>query len=140
MQGAIDNVISKLSAQGVHVERKKLVDLYLEKMQDPHCDQLVAEMAAAGIEKAVLLLPDFTFALRDSALTIAEMFERHRAILARRLDTFLSSTSDSTPPCDTSTPATSRWLARARLTARRVTARRSAARIRRRVVPIPCAL
>jgi predicted TIM-barrel fold metal-dependent hydrolase len=89
IEGAIDNMSLALSAQGINASRVKLLDLYLEKLQDHNCDRLAAEMAEAGIEKAVLLLPDFTFALRDSSLTIAEMIERHRLLLEKRPDAFL---------------------------------------------------
>lgn len=89
IEGIIDNTLGALSAQGVRAQRHKLFDLFLTKMQDPHCDELAADMVEAGIEKAVLLLPDLTYALRDAHLTIAEMFDRHREILARRPDTFL---------------------------------------------------
>jgi len=89
IEGMIDNALGALSAQGIRAERRKLFDLYLAKMQDPYCDELAAEMAAAGIDKAVLLLPDLTYALRDTKLTIAEMFDRHREIMTRRPSTFL---------------------------------------------------
>src|SRR5207244_5356608 len=72
-----------LVAQGVPVTRQKLAAIYRQKLQDPLCDALVAEMDAAGIAKSVLLIPDFTLALKDCALTIEEAYERHRAVLAR---------------------------------------------------------
>lgn len=83
IEGVIDNMLGALAAQGLQPTRQKLLDLYLGNMQDHHCDQLAAEMVEAGIESAILLLPDFTYALKDSPLTIEEMFERHRAILQR---------------------------------------------------------
>jgi predicted TIM-barrel fold metal-dependent hydrolase len=88
IEGVVDNSLATLSAQGLQVERQKLLDLYLARMNDPHCDQLVAEMAEANIKQAILLLPDLTYALRNSPLTIEEMFERHREILEKRPGTF----------------------------------------------------
>lgn len=88
IEGVIDNVAAALAAQGLRPDRNKLLSLYLDKMKDPDCDELVAEMDQAGIEKAVLLLPDFTYALKDSSLTISEMFDRHRAVLQARPDKF----------------------------------------------------
>lgn len=88
LEGVIDNVLSALAAQGLRPDRNNLLKLYLEKMQDPDCDELIAEMAEAGIEKAVLLLPDFTYALKDSTLTISEMFDKHHALLQRHPDKF----------------------------------------------------
>ena len=81
--GAIDNMFALLVAQGVPVTREKLAAIYRQKLQDPLCDALVAEMDAAGIAKSILLIPDFTLALKDCALTIEEAYERHRAVLAR---------------------------------------------------------
>jgi predicted TIM-barrel fold metal-dependent hydrolase len=88
IEGVIDNVLAALAAQGLRPDRNNLLKLYLDKMQDPDCHELVAEMAEAGIEKAVLLLPDFTYALKDSTLTISEMFDRHRALLQRHPEKF----------------------------------------------------
>ncbi len=81
--GAIDNMASALAAQGIPVAPGKLINLYRQKMQDPLCDALVAEMAEAGISKSVLLAADFTYALKDCALTIEESFARHREVLVR---------------------------------------------------------
>jgi uncharacterized protein len=83
VRGAAENAILALHAQGARISRTRMIEMYLAKLQDPHCDELIAEMDAAGIERAVLLLPDFTAALRDCELTIAEMFAEHRAILDR---------------------------------------------------------
>jgi hypothetical protein len=81
VEGVVGNTLAALAARGLRPDRGQLLELYLAKMQDHGCEQLAAEMDGAGIERAVLLLPDFTYALKDSPLTIAEMFERHRAIL-----------------------------------------------------------
>jgi predicted TIM-barrel fold metal-dependent hydrolase len=88
LQGSIDNVIAKLEAEGVRPNRSKVLEFYLSFMQDHNCDQLAAEMEASGIDRTVLLLPDFTYALRDCTLTIAEMFDRHRRILQARPQKF----------------------------------------------------
>jgi hypothetical protein len=53
IEGVVDNSLATLSAQGLEVERQKLLDLYLARMNDPHCDQLVAEMAEANIKQAI---------------------------------------------------------------------------------------
>lgn len=88
IEGVIDNVLSALAAQGLRPDRNTLLKLYLDKMQDPDCHELVSEMAEAGIEKAVLLLPDFTYALKDSTITISEMIDRHHALLQLHPDKF----------------------------------------------------
>jgi len=83
IDGAIDNMVSALSAQGIPVAAGKLANLYRQKMQDPHCDALVREMSESGVSKSFLLAADFTYALKDCALNIEEIFSRHRDVLAR---------------------------------------------------------
>lgn len=83
MDGAINNMVSALSAQGIRVTASKLANLYCQKMQDPLCDALVAEMAESGVSRSILLAPDFTYALKDCSLNIQESFSRHRDVLAR---------------------------------------------------------
>jgi predicted TIM-barrel fold metal-dependent hydrolase len=68
--------------------KKKVTNLFLSRFQDPFCDQLVEQMDGAGIDHAVLLLADFTYALRDSKLTIAEMLARHIAVSRRHPNRF----------------------------------------------------
>ncbi|HEU5414187.1 MAG TPA: amidohydrolase family protein [Candidatus Angelobacter sp.] len=83
IEGSIANMTAALTAQGVPVNNKKLMTMFLSKMQDPLCDALVAEMADAGIVKSILLIADFTYALKDCVLTIEESFHKHREVLAR---------------------------------------------------------
>jgi predicted TIM-barrel fold metal-dependent hydrolase len=83
IEGSITNMASSFSAQGVSVTAKKLIDIFMSKMQDPLCDGLIAEMKEAGICKSILLIPDFTYALKDCKLTIEESYLKHREVLAR---------------------------------------------------------
>src|SRR5947208_4795325 len=83
IEGSVANMVAAVSAQGVPVTAKKLTTLFMNKMQDPLCDGLVAEMADAGISKSVLLIADFTYALKDCVLTIEESFQKHREVLLR---------------------------------------------------------
>jgi uncharacterized protein len=83
IEASIANMVASLSAQGVPVTAKKLTNMFLSKMQDPLADGLVAEMEEGGISKSVLLIPDFTFALKDCKLTIEESFKRHCEVLRR---------------------------------------------------------
>ena len=83
IEGSVRNMVAAFSASGLPVTTKKLMDMFDQKMQDPLCDGLVAEMSAAGISKSVLLIADFTFALKDCVLTIEEMFHKHREVLSR---------------------------------------------------------
>jgi predicted TIM-barrel fold metal-dependent hydrolase len=88
IMGVVENLALGLQVQGVHVPANRLLDMYLQKLQDPLCDALVAEMDEAGISKSILLIPDFTFALKDCALTIEESFLKHREVLARHPNRF----------------------------------------------------
>ncbi|WP_158623802.1 amidohydrolase family protein [Corallococcus llansteffanensis] len=83
VEGVISNMMVALLAQGVRASARQLAAMYHQKMQDPLCDQLVAEMAEAGISKSILLVPDFTYALKDCELTIEESFLKHRDVLLR---------------------------------------------------------
>lgn len=83
IEGVIDNMLAAMAAQGLKPPRRKLTDVYLQNLQDPECSELVSQMDQAGVDKAVLLLPDFTYVFRKTRLTIAEMFERHSRILKK---------------------------------------------------------
>jgi uncharacterized protein len=82
-RGAISNVIAAFSARNMRESADRLIAMYQERMRDPSCDTLVEEMDRAGIGKSVLLAADFTYALKDCALTIEEMYARHRSVLLR---------------------------------------------------------
>jgi len=81
--GVIDNITVALEARGMPVSKAKVAKLYAGTLQDPLCDQLVAEMDEAGISEAVLLIPDFTHALPDSTHTIEELIDHHRLVRDR---------------------------------------------------------
>src|SRR5438034_856078 len=86
--GAVANMMSVLTAQGVKATSSQLAEMYYQKMQDPLCDALVAEMEDAGISKSILLIADFTYAMKDCSLTIEESFHKHREVLAKHLGKF----------------------------------------------------
>jgi predicted TIM-barrel fold metal-dependent hydrolase len=83
IEGVAANMAVRMAAEGIEVPAAKLADLYADKLRDHQCDDLVAEMTAAGISKAVLLIPDFTYALRDCQLTIEESFVKHYQAMQR---------------------------------------------------------
>jgi len=83
IEGSVANMVRALEAQGLPVSARKLTNMFLSKMQDPLCDSLVGEMEAAGISKTVLLIADFTYALKDCILTIEESYNKHREVLLR---------------------------------------------------------
>lgn len=83
VDGIVENIELALAAQGISAARSKLRDLFLAKFNDPLCDELVAEMDAAGIDQSVLLAADFTYALKGSRLTIAEILAHHHVVQQR---------------------------------------------------------
>jgi predicted TIM-barrel fold metal-dependent hydrolase len=83
IDGAMSNLAVALTAQGIRVNEAKLSAMYRQKLQDPLCDALVAEQAEAGVSKSILLAADFSYVLKDCALTVEESFHKHREVLAR---------------------------------------------------------
>ena len=81
IRGAASNTHAMMAATGVSVSLASVLDRFLAQMQDHRADNMVAEMDAAGIAKAVLLCPDFSYALPDCALTAEEALLQHREIL-----------------------------------------------------------
>jgi predicted TIM-barrel fold metal-dependent hydrolase len=88
IEGSVANMVAAFSANGLPVTAKKLMAMFDQKMQDPLCDALVTEMSSAGVSKSVLLIADFSFALKDCVLTIEESFQKHRKVLERHPDKF----------------------------------------------------
>jgi predicted TIM-barrel fold metal-dependent hydrolase len=81
--GVVANMELALASQGIRAKPNKLRALYLAKFQDPLCDELVSEMDAASIDQSVLLAADFTYALKDSRLTIEEILQHHQTVYQR---------------------------------------------------------
>lgn len=81
--GVVDNMTLSLESRGLPLTRDKVARMHQGTLQDPLCDELVREMDNAGIAEAVLLLPDFTYALRDSTHSIEELIDHHRLVRER---------------------------------------------------------
>jgi predicted TIM-barrel fold metal-dependent hydrolase len=86
--GAASNTHAMMVASGSSRSLASVEARFLAEMQDHRADALVAEMDAAGIDRTVLLCPDFSFALPDCALTAEEALLEHRAILRRHRGRF----------------------------------------------------
>lgn len=82
-EGIVDNMVEQAHLSPVPLSRARLMDSLLTIYQDHDASIQVREMDKLGVEKAVLLLPDFTFALKRNELTIEEMYLEHRTILER---------------------------------------------------------
>jgi len=87
-EGVVQNLLVRASAQGIAVSPARMRDVVYKTLNDADCDELQQQMNAAGIAHTVLLLPDFTYALKGSSLTIAEQIERHERVLRRHRGRF----------------------------------------------------
>src|SRR5437763_16164413 len=61
--GAVANMMSVLTAQGVKATSSHIAELYYQKMQDPLYDALYADIEKAGIFISILILSDFSIAM-----------------------------------------------------------------------------
>ncbi|HWM01649.1 MAG TPA: amidohydrolase family protein [Actinophytocola sp.] len=78
----VGNVRARLGAHGRAPAATRLLDAYTAQHADHDADGLVRELDAAGVAKAVLLVPDFGLRL-DCPLEPRAMAERHHAIRLR---------------------------------------------------------
>jgi predicted TIM-barrel fold metal-dependent hydrolase len=74
VNSTIDNVVLSIG-RGGEAARRLARGLSERLLGDRYCDQLVAELDAAGVDRAVLIVPDLTFALPDCPLSIAEQLK-----------------------------------------------------------------
>ena len=82
VEGVAQNVHRRLSARGAAPDADRIANGYRAQHQDHLADGLVAEMDRAGIDRSVLLVPDFSLRMA-CPLTPAEMAERHHRIRLR---------------------------------------------------------
>lgn len=76
------NVIHRLEAMGQKVSRQRIADRVHSLYQDHDGDRLVEEMDAAGVDRAVLIVPDFTHVAKCK-VNAAELAEVHDRICRR---------------------------------------------------------
>ncbi len=82
-EGTAKNMAVSMESKGLLVNKEKIIRLQSSTMKDHYCDQMVEEMTMAGVDEAVLLLPDFTYALPGDEMTISDMIDHHRDVLNR---------------------------------------------------------
>lgn len=83
VEGLAANAQLAIEAQGVPSSRDKIYQMFLTRFQDQYCDELVAEMDAAGIERSVLLAADFTYAVKDTRMSVDAMLAHHKTVMDR---------------------------------------------------------
>lgn len=79
-EGIAANMVEGMRTMGVVPSRQSVLDRILRQNQDHEGDLLIQEMDKSGVEHAVLLAPDFTYAL-ESTWTISDIAQAHRNIL-----------------------------------------------------------
>ncbi|MGD2088857.1 MAG: amidohydrolase family protein [Candidatus Aminicenantes bacterium] len=84
----IDNMYSAVSKYAPTVKRETIADTYKKNLSDHECDELIKEMNQSGVEQTILLLPDFTYQLKDTPHNIDEMIENHVRVLEKYPDRF----------------------------------------------------
>lgn len=89
MEGVADNIAAQMCLAPVPVPRSRILERLLAENQDHDGNLQIREMNKLGIEKSVVLLPDFTYALPGGELTIAEMYREHGDIRRRHPERFI---------------------------------------------------
>jgi len=79
----IDNMYSAISKYAPTVKRETIANTYKKNLTDHECDGLIKEMDKSGVEQTILLLPDFTYRLKDTQHNIEEMIEMHLRVLEK---------------------------------------------------------
>jgi predicted TIM-barrel fold metal-dependent hydrolase len=80
--GVASNMAARMRAQGVPAEVDKLARMLAMQYDDHDGDRLVAKMDEAGIEKSVLLAPDFTHVF-ESKYSYEDVAWQHAAVSKR---------------------------------------------------------
>lgn len=80
--GVARNMGVKMAAQGVPVDHDKIVRMMIAQYADHDADGLITKMDAAGIEKTVLLAPDFTYVF-ESEYSLDDLARQHAAVRER---------------------------------------------------------
>jgi predicted TIM-barrel fold metal-dependent hydrolase len=80
LEGIAENMAAEFAARGQSISAGRILLMVQEQHQDHHADRLVAEMDAAGIARAVLLIVDFGLVMASPAELAAahdEIRRRH---------------------------------------------------------------
>jgi predicted TIM-barrel fold metal-dependent hydrolase len=84
----IDNMYSAISKYAPTVKRETIEETYKKNLSDHECDELIKEMDKSGVGQTILLLPDFTYQLKDTQHNIDEMIAIHVQVLEKYPDRF----------------------------------------------------
>lgn len=81
-RGVATNIARKMSAQGVQADVEKVTRMVMLQYEDHLADKLIEKMDEAGIDRTVLLAPDFSYAL-ETQYTMQDLAQQHAQVLAR---------------------------------------------------------
>lgn len=87
-EGIADNMVEQARLSPVSLSRSKFLDRIIAMYQDHDASAQIREMDKLGIKKSIVLLPDFTYTLKNGSLTIGEMYLEHKEILERNKGRF----------------------------------------------------
>jgi predicted TIM-barrel fold metal-dependent hydrolase len=85
IDASVDNMYEALLARGIRTPRTAIRDRMLGSMQDQWGDAFIAELDVAGVSRAAVMVPDFSFIAR-STLTVEELLLHHRRVAERHPD------------------------------------------------------
>ncbi|VEL98346.1 hypothetical protein ALT761_03364 [Alteromonas sp. 76-1] len=85
--GVVSNINASLTAQGVQTDSENIKSMLLSQYDDHYGDKLVSQMNDAGIEKTVLLAPDFTY-IFESDFSYRDLAKQHFETKKRHPDRF----------------------------------------------------
>lgn len=88
IKGVVDNLAGALRVHSTTISSDRLAETVYTVLQDDCAENLVKDMNSAGVDKAVLLLPDFTYVFRDHEYSIEELVQKHLEILKNYPDKF----------------------------------------------------
>lgn len=80
--GVASNMAAKIQAQGMPADVDKLTRMLVLQYDDHAADKLVSKMDEAGIEKTVLLAPDFTY-IFESEYSLEHLAQQHALVRQR---------------------------------------------------------
>jgi predicted TIM-barrel fold metal-dependent hydrolase len=81
-RGVATNIARKMSAKGMPADAEKITRMLILQYDDHFADKLVEKMDGAGIDRTVLLAPDFTYEL-ESEFTVEDLARQHAQVMER---------------------------------------------------------
>lgn len=79
----VDNIYSASGKYAPTIKRETIAKTYKKNLSDHECDELIKEMDKSAVERTILMLPDFTYQLKDTQYNIEKMIEMHIQVLDR---------------------------------------------------------